>query len=281
MPPVNSAFSAPVQALAVMRSLFAEARMLIEKELESDIVLEESDHLGFMAMCFLYKQTVHARSMEMLLDAQQHVDAVTISRTMLEGLILVAWAAVEPEERPLRWRAFSLVGDWRLAKRGFAPSSGTPEDKKVELELRLEAHPEFLTSGARRAGAQALVDPYQNTWCVNAGGSRVELRTMAEEIGDPGMKLLYDELSQVGHWTPRGVAIDMTHASERSTIAFMDETLAAKACGTAFSSLVQTAALFFHHHRGEPLAPLQQIMDSYIAALVQGDQEDESGSISV
>ncbi|MGJ7567808.1 DUF5677 domain-containing protein [Variovorax sp. GB1R11] len=254
-----------------MRSLFAEARALIEKELVSDVVLHESDHLGFMAMCFLYKQAAHARSIEMLLDAEQDVDAATISRTMLEGLILVAWAAVKPTERPLRWRAFSLVSDWKLLQRGVAPPFGTPEDKKVELKQRLEAHPEFLTSGARRAGAQALFDPYQNTWCVNGDGSRVELRTMAEEIGDPNMKQLYDELSQVGHWTPRGVAINIDHSTERSTLAFMDESLAAKACGTAFSSLVQTAALFFHHHRAEPHTRLQQIIDSYATALVKRD----------
>lgn len=254
-----------------MRSFFAEAKALIEKELESDVVLHEGDHLGFMAMCFLYKQTAHARSIEMLLDARQDVDAATISRTMLEGLILVAWAALEPEERPLRWRAFSLVSDWKLLKRGVAPPFDNPEDKKVDLEQRLEAHPEFLTSGARRVGTQKLFDPYQNTWHVNGDGSRVELRTMTEEIGDPDMKLLYDELSQVGHWTPRGVAINIDRSTARSTLAFMDGSLAAQACGTAFSALVQTAALFFHHHRDEPHMRLQQIMDSYVAALIKRD----------
>lgn len=271
MPQADSSPLAPTQALAIMRSFFAEARTLIEKELESVVVLHEGDHLGFMAMCFLYKQTVHARSIEMLLDSRQDVDAATISRSMLEGLILVAWAALEPEERPLRWRAFSLVSDWKLVKRGGTPPFGTPEDKKADLEQRLEAHPEFLTSGARRVGTQKLFDPYQNTWHVNGDGSRLELRTMAEEIGDPDMKLLYDELSQVGHWTPRGVVINIDHSAARSTLAFMDERLAAQACGTAFSALVQTAALFFHHHRDEPHMRLQQIMDSYVAALVKRD----------
>lgn len=257
----------PAHDLPIMREHLEAAYAVADSDFLGDVLLADSDHLGFMALCFAYKQFAHARSVMLLLDAHQHIDAATIGRVMLEGLILVAWAALRPDERPLRWRAYSLVSDWKKIQAEAGAPSPELVEKKADLAKRLIEHPEFLTGGARKHGPASFPDPYQANWRLDANGSKVELRDMAAELEDPALKVLYDELSQAAHWTPRGVAIDVSSEEDRTTFAFTSATQAAMACGAAFLSLTQTAMLLHQHYRGQPHVRMQNVFDSYVRRL--------------
>ena len=257
----------PEIAIPVMRRALAQAQQIADVALLSDVRLREDDHLGFMAMCFTYKQLTHAKSVSLLLDSFQHIDAATIARTMLEGLVLIAWSALMPSERPLRWRAYSLVSDWKLLLNDECNGKPAPQGKRAELSARLAEFSEFLTGGAKRRGTEHFPDPYQGTWRVDASGAKVELKDMVVELGDPKIKLVYDELSQVGHWTPRGVAVDISTGSDRTVIGFRNNNLAAMACGAAFQALSQTFLIFTKHRDGISNSNMQRVIDDYIAEL--------------
>ena len=252
-------------AYPILRHYLREAQAIAEEEMHADVLLEGQDHLGFMALCFTYKQLVHARSVALLLDSSQHIDAATIARTMLEGLILVAWSALQPDERPLRWRAFSLVSDWKTLLAEESMGRPIPLGYRDELTKRLEEFDEFLKSGARKQGTALFADPYQSSWRVDAKGSKVELADMVSALGDPGLKTLYDDLSQISHWTPRGVAINIGTAEDRTLINFSSANLAAMSCGSAFQSLTQTVLLLSQHRYGKQLQSMQNLVDAYVA----------------
>ena len=77
----------------------------------------DDDHLGFMALCFLVRQTNHIQSIVKLIPNR---DSILIARSMVEGLYQLLWAAQEPTKRPLKWRVFAYVHDWRLLQKKIA-----------------------------------------------------------------------------------------------------------------------------------------------------------------
>ncbi len=77
-----------------------------------DVKFEDEDHLGFMGLCFLSKQTDH---MSAILKLYPHPDIRLISRTMIEGLTQLLWCFRNPD-KAFQWRAFAWVSDWRLSK---------------------------------------------------------------------------------------------------------------------------------------------------------------------
>lgn len=254
-------------AIPILRRHVDQAYEIADVLLSDDIFVEENDHLGFMALCFSYKQLAHAKSVLLLQDGDQHIDAVTVSRVMLEGLILIAWSSLAPMERPLRWRAFSLVNDWKVLYDDERRGKPVSVAKKAELEERLKGYSAFLSNGARKPGFDKQSDPYQSTWRLNADGSKVELRKMVDDLGDPNLKLLYDELSQASHWTPRGVAVNIERTEGGAVIDFRSDSLAAMSYAVTFESLVQTLIILMKHLRiGEPVK-LESLAHAFVTEL--------------
>jgi len=217
-----------------------------------------------MAMCFAYKQLSHASSASMLLTENQVLDANVISRVMLEGLILLGWCSLEPSQRALRWRAFSLVSDYRTIKSRGAITDSMTQAKLTELTERLRDHPELYTNAARRTNSESNSDPYQKTWHVQESGARVELRQMAEELQDPTLKLLYDDLSQIAHWTPAGVGFDIRQNDEKPSIGFSSDAKMAQAYAVVFLALTQTLQIFnSHFSKSHSANPLQDLVEKY------------------
>jgi Family of unknown function (DUF5677) len=253
--------------LPVLRAFVEEAFRVAGDELTSPTSLRDDDHFGFMALCFAYKQLTHAHSAIALLQQDHSLDASILARVMLEGTILLAWCALDSPARAHRWRAYSLVSDYRILRRQQKEGFPVDSEKLRELTARLEQHPEFKTAAATRAIEQTDQDPYKRSWHLGANGARVELRDMAEELDDPLMKQLYDDLSQAPHWTPEGVGFGVKRGQAQSTIGFQSETLKAKAYSVVFLSLSQTQLFLSRHVEPDRMHRMEGVVQRYVERL--------------
>ena len=122
-------------------------------------------HLRFMLASFAIKQSEHAKSR---LKLGSSPDTMLIARTMIEGLSQMLWAAKRPRQRPLLWRTFVFVHDWRMIQehRGKGDSIDPQVERAVRIGLLRFGH-RYLTRQARdaRAAGRALpTDPYMRNW---------------------------------------------------------------------------------------------------------------------
>ena len=240
---------------------------LVELRTKKDFKLNELDHFGFMALCFTYKQLEHAHSIEILVDSGQYIDAAILARVMLEGFLLLGWASLLPEERGLRWRAYALVSDFKLLMEKKHRGEEVNTDVEKELRLRLSEFDEpFLTSIARKNGKEKYPDPYQKSWRVHADGSKVELRDMVDDLKDPQLKELYENLSQFGHWTPRGIG-EIKRDDLNVRIEFQSKGYAAQACAATFFVLGYTLEILSRHFGLGMESEVTNAFDDYLREL--------------
>lgn len=249
---------------------------LIEPQFSRTIKVSESDHFGFMALCFTHKQIEHARSLGILIDAQQHSDAAILARVMLEGLIYILWARLDKDDRPLAWRSFALVSDHETLLK--AKSRGEHIDEMTEATLRerlAEEAKRFRTKSAIKQGAENFPNPYQKSWNVDKDGRKIELSEMVIEIGDPLLKELYDDLSQLGHWTVRGIGPLLRRSENGIKIDFNSSVSAAQACAVCIQSLGATSKAAAEHFNLPLLPKIDELFNDYLAELgvKAGDEE--------
>jgi len=240
----------------------------VEPVFSKTIKLKENDHFGFMALCFVHKQIEHARSLGILIDAKQHADAVILARVMLEGFIYILWARLDPLERALSWRSFALVCDLETLLE--AKKHGNKIDENLELRLRQRLTKEaerFLTQNARTHGEDKYENPYQKLWNVDKDGKRVELSRMVSEISNPELKSLYDDLSQLSHWTPRGIGRLINRTNRGIKISFESSTNATTAYAVCIQALGGTAKAAAEHFDLGILEKIDSIFSSYLAEL--------------
>jgi hypothetical protein len=120
-----------------------------------------TDHMGFMGLCFMSKQIEHLRSICLLIDGHQYRDANLISRVMIEGTARLYWAGLKQPDRPLRWRAYSWVEEFRKSYDKEIASTD-----KAEIDCQLETYCRcFLKLNASRK-PQNQIEPsdYCNGW---------------------------------------------------------------------------------------------------------------------
>ena len=241
---------------------------LIELRTKKGFKLNESDHFGFMALCFVYKQLEHAHAIAILVDAEQYADADILARVMLEGLILLGWASLLPEERGHRWRAYALVSDWKVLVEKKRHGEEVNPEVEQDIQLRLsELDVPFLTSAARKNGTEGYPDPYQKSWRVNSDGSKVELSNMVDELKNPLLKELYEDLSQLGHWTPRGIGENIKRNGLSVRLEFRSKNYAARACSVTFQALGDTLQILSAHFGLNMENELRNIFDDYLKEL--------------
>lgn len=248
---------------------------LIEPQFSRTIKVSESDHFGFMALCFTHKQIEHARSLGILIDARQYSDAAILARVMLEGLIYILWARLDKNDRSLAWRSFALVSDYETLLKAKNRGEHVDEITEANLHERLsEEAKRFRTKNAIKQGAENLQNPYQRNWNVDKDGRRIELSEMVSEIGDPFLKELYDDLSQLGHWTVRGIGPLLRRSENGIKIDFNSSVSAAQACAACIQSLGATSKAAAEHF-SLPLAPkIDELFIDYLAELgVKADDE--------
>lgn len=202
---------------------------------------DHENHLAFMALTFAVKQNEHARSV-LLLD--QSVDAVLITRSMFEGMSQLLWAGQQPDVRPLCWRSFGFVLDWRRMRRSLAAGEAVADDQRTAIEEGLREHGKnFFSKKALRAHANGRPlpdDPYTRNWYGE---------TEKEIFSAVGADRIYDEVyglfSEWHHWRLGAFGQLLSLDEEESTFVFSTRhpSFTAMALAGAFQCLWQTMSL--------------------------------------
>lgn len=230
------------QHLPLLRRNLTDLTKLSEKASTFPVNIGTRSHLKFMLATFAAKQLEHSRS---LLKLESSIDTVLIARSMLEGLAQLLWAAKQPRLRPLMWRTFPFVLDWRLLQR--QRSQGLTIDSAIERRIHRGIKlygKRFLAKKAKHAheaGNSPPKDPYTKNWYTERETE------IFREIG--GMTLFegsYALFSEWHHWRPgafgRVLSFDENNSTFRITTS--DPIQLAMALATGFQCLWQTMKIF-------------------------------------
>lgn len=202
----------------------------------------QRSHVRFMVATYAAKQIAHSRSILRLGDS---VDTLLLARSMLEGMSQLLWALQRPRRRPVLWRTFVYVVDWRLLQQHKL--HGKTIDPAVERGIRLGLRRYgkwFYTKKAKTALAQGRSlpnDPYTRNWY---GESEADLFRAV------GGQVLYEQaygpFSEWHHWRPGafGRLLSFDHANAIFTMATTDPNQVATAVATGFQCLWQTMRVF-------------------------------------
>ena len=248
--------------------------------LMSDIRLRESgdpedwDNLCFMAACFVSRQVDHLRGVLALVDNELDSEALVLARSMLEGMIQLLWAAQDPDERPLRWRAFSLIEDWRLA-RGDDPESvkvDKSEWRALNARVRSEGVP-FLTRKAKSAiasGGSPPPNPYHTNWF---GGRKI--KDLFDQVSGTELWSLYGRASETVHWTPRGLGSSLRRQEHSIVYSAVDPTKAATALASGIQSVLQSSQILSGCLPAETAGLTEELRLDYLHMMTGGDDGNE------
>jgi len=222
-----------------LRKNLRAATALAERAFPLNIA--RGSHLRFMLASFAIKQSEHANS---LLKLGSSPDTMLIARTMIEGLSQMLWAAKRPRERPLLWRSFAFVHDWRrIQEHRVQGRSVDPQvERGVREGLRRFGH-RFHTKQARAAlaaGGALPTDPYMRNW-YGQGESDI-LRDVG---GQDLLQHAYGPFSEWHHWRVGAIGrlVSFDEAAGRFTMSASRPSDVAHATACAFQCLWQTMQL--------------------------------------
>jgi hypothetical protein len=212
---------------------------------------EEYNHLIFMTSTFLCKQLSHARSVLLLVDSEQYKDALSIARVMIEGYALLLWASELPTERPLSWRGYVLIDQ-------FKHSFGQPgySDHQADLETMLNRYcRKFLKEDYKNKLQRDIrPDNYLNNWRRDNEKDKNKFITITIEkiFYDVGLRELHDNLydSASGwlHWDSFSMAETIKRKADGSIICgYNPKNLGAAALASAIQALLGSASLLDKH----------------------------------
>jgi hypothetical protein len=226
-------------------------------------IRHDDTNLAFMALAFAARQGEHTRA---VLRLQPSADAVLITRSMFEGLCQLLWAAQAPDDRPLRWRAFAYVQDWRTLQRKIKSGETVPPEERTRIENALQPYEHlFLTKDALMAtsnGKALPANPYAHHW---HGTSVKNIFTAVK--GELVHAELYRQFSDWHHWDIAGFA-PLLRLDEGGNVHQKSQNpdLTATALASAFQCLWQTLKALDEIVSLGIGAELQQCYDSYVTA---------------
>jgi len=249
--------------LPVLRTNLIALGKLSTEAFASQIRMRARSHVRFMLVSFAVKQIEHGHS---LLRLESSVDTVLIARSMLEGLVQLLWAMKQPRRRPLMWRVFAFVVDWRLLQK--QRSQGLVIDPVVERRIRegIRRYGKwFLTKEARQAlavGKPLPRDPYAKNWY-----SEREADIFRDVGGTTLLEKAYGPFSEWHHWRigAFGRLLSFDESISTFTIATSDPNQVAMAVATGFQCLWQTMRLFNARCRLSMGRDLQRLRKQQIA----------------
>jgi hypothetical protein len=226
----------------------------------------EHDHLGFMTLGFVSKQMEHLKSVCLLVDAGRDRDAGLIARSMVEGMGWLLWAALQPAERPLRWRSYAWVEDWRLLRKKEQAGEHIEASRKAEIDAQLKRFgQQFYTDKAKKLsgmGQSLPSDPYRRDW---AGTS---VRAVLEEVDRlPLYELIYRRISGWIHWGPGAMGTAIERDQSNVVYAEEDPGIAATALAVGFQALFESVSALDNHFARGFADRLAELSDAYIAEL--------------
>lgn len=248
------------QALSGLETWVNKLLDLADEILEDAKYLDD-DHLGFMALCFLGKQINHIQSIVTLVPNR---DAILIARSMIEGLCQLLWAAQEPTERPLKWRAFGYIYDWRLQQVKIDRGESIDSSQQKSNELGIQKYGKlFYTKEARSAISQNQPlppDPYHKKWTCG-----IQVKQICDCVDAGNLyKEVYSFFSDWHHWGTAGIGETLSWNEEKVTFYSSSSSSSAMALATGFQCLLQTIDLTNEHLSLAKELQIASIRDGYI-----------------
>jgi hypothetical protein len=221
------------------------------------------DHLALMSLCFVSKQIEHLRSIRILVDAKQYRDAGLIARSMIEGLCILLWAARKPQSRPLRWKSYAWVEDYKLMlKKEKAEEKVDPAYRSKIIEQLGIYGKEFLTQEAQKKQSSRSplpIDPYRNKWIDQ------NVYEICKEVeGDLLYEKIYRETSQWIHWTIKGMSSAIHQKDMEFVYINASADMGATALASGFQSLFESTKLLDLHLTLGSGDKLDNLLNDYI-----------------
>lgn len=234
--------------------------LALANETTQHIQYSEDDHFGFMALCFLFKQIDHMKSILLLKGAR---DVELIARSMLEGMCQLLWAANNPNSRA-QWRTFAWIHDWRTMNAQIAAGEPVDPKKRSSIEEAIRQYGnQFLKPSAKKAlkrGEPLPDNPYYDNWTGHS----------AREIFDSikGGEILYQKLykpfSDWHHWSPAGLGYAITREHNWVIYSRVSAADFATALATGFQCLLQTIEVVDEHFGLGITSRIAKIKNGYL-----------------
>jgi len=233
-----------------------------DKLLAEPIRYSEDDHLAFMGLLSVSQQLQFLKSIRLLVENNLGVSAGLIARAMLESMCSFLWCGLVPKSRPLGWRAYAYVKDFRLMRQKEARGEIVPKTKKTEICRGLQKYGNHLLTrtarDAQQEGHALPQDPYVKQWpsiTVEQMFQQVQATSLYEHI--------YRDLSELTHGSVAafGASIRRGHHSVEYSAAF-SPALSATALAVGFQSLLHSLELLDTHLRlwkGQEIVNLKQL----------------------
>ena len=264
------------QALSGLETWIIKLLDLANETVEGAECLDD-DHLGFMALCFLSRQIDHSQSIVTLVPNR---DATLIARSMIEGLCQLLWAAEEPMERPLKWRAFAYIHDWRLQQVKIDRGESIDPNQQKSNELGIQEYSKlFYTKEALSSIRKKLPlpsDPYHKTWTCGT-----QIKQICDCVGAGHLhKEIYSSFSDWHHWGTAGIGETLSWNEYKVTFSSSSSSDSAMALATGFQCLLQTFELTNEHLSFTKESQIDSIRDGYIKWHKDCDHLSSSPNVS-
>lgn len=256
--------------IARLRSYAMELARLTIDDILPNAKFDEYDHLSFMETSFVVKQVDHLKSVLILVKSEQYQDALGISRVMAEGLALLYWANEEPKERPLNWRAYVWVDQFKrlYGKPAYA-------EHKAEIELALDKYCRQYLNDASKGKVQKDIvpDDYLVGWRRedDAVKNKLTPKKVKGVFKDAGLEKIHEALYSPAsgwlHWD----SISMAESIQRNPDGSIEygardlKYIGAQAIATGFHALFGTVTLLNENFKLGLNARLKELFDGYIA----------------
>ena len=241
---------------------WAKRLLALSKNEFVNLKYSENDDLGFMILCFLHKQTDHMQSIIALIPNR---DTILVARSMIEGLCQLLWAAREPAVRPLQWRAFAYVHDWRLLQQKIALGEKVPTKDRAAIERGVKKYgDQFLKNKAKEAKKLRKPlppDPYHDNW--RCGTS---LQQICKSVGGADLyRSLYGPFSDWHHWGVGGLGESIKRGRDGVIYTPLSPADLASAVASGFQCLLETIQIADKHFSLGIESKISKLRDGYVA----------------
>ncbi len=220
----------------------------------------ENDHLALMSLCFVCKQIEHLKSIIILSESRQYRDAGLIARSMIEGLCILLWAARKPQERPLQWKSYAWVEDYKLMLKKEKAGEKIDPATKARIKEQLPIYGAYFLKNKKNQinSLHLSSDLYRNKWIDQS------VYEVCKEVeGDLLYEAIYRETSQWIHWTIRGMSSAIRRNDSTFRYINTSEDMGATALASGFQSLFQSAKLLNGHMKLGFDNKLENIREEY------------------
>jgi hypothetical protein len=216
----------------------------LSNEIIQGVKYRDDDHFGFMGLCFLSRQIDHLQCMIILVP---HRDMMLIARSMIEGLCMVKWASLSGHNRPLMWRTFGYVHDWRILALKVAAGEVIDPDQQTRIESGLAKYGHLLYTRAARSaireGRELPNDPYHRHWTCGT-----QIKQICESVGGRDLHgKIYSTYSDWHHWGTSTMAESLSFSEDRVLHESSSMSKSAMALVTGFQCLIETVEVINQH----------------------------------